>query len=62
MDELLSQLCDLAALCRNMADAAHPIGDELRELAGELEQHAQALAAAADAPTTHQSIAGSESS
>lgn len=54
MEQLLSQLCDLAALCRNMADAAHPIGDELRDLASELEQHAVALAANADAYATQQ--------
>lgn len=54
MEQLLSQLCDLAALCRNMADAAHPIGDEFRDLASELEQHAVALAANADAYATQQ--------
>ena len=55
MEQLLSQLRELAALCRNMADAAHPAGDELRELASELEQHALALAANADAYVTQQS-------
>ena len=62
MEQLLSQLCELAELCRNLADAAHPIGDELRELASELEQHALTLAANAEACGGQQSMTGPESS